>query len=250
MAEPQPVGRGVDFVGWRTWPSHRLARRRTLAAAAARLACFERQAVRRAFAGRAWRIELAGARLWPRRGARRMARPGPLRLPDLAAALASYGGHLCHGNAWRDWQQSLERHAWAVALLRVDGWRVRERWAPFDLLHPCSRHAYAAIARAAGRSTLVFTRVGRYVEFFGPQRLLAQDRLGLRPVAIRRFGYGLTAGFPICREARMVERALRHGCTVLRLEGRDSVTLIGPHLPKGRPTAATDRASGSPHAKE
>jgi len=234
VAEPRPVGRGVDFVGWRTWPTHRLARRRTLASAAARLARFEHQSVRRAFAGRAWRVELSAARLRPRLGVRRIARPGVLRLPDLAAALASYGGHLRHGAAWRDWQQCLGRHDWAAALLRVDGWRVRPRWAPLGLLQPRSRRTYAAIARAAGHSTLVFTRVGRYVEFFGPQRLLAQHALRLRPVGIRRFGYGLSAGFPTGCEARMVERALRRGHTVLRLAQRDSVTLIGPSPSVGR----------------
>jgi len=41
----------------------------------------------------------SAARLWPRSEPRRPLRRAPLRVPDLAASLASYGGHLCHGAA-------------------------------------------------------------------------------------------------------------------------------------------------------
>ncbi|MBX3025282.1 hypothetical protein KF840_10260 [bacterium] len=68
---------------------------------------------------------------------------------------------------------------------------------------------------------------GRYVELLGPQRLLAQRALDLRPARIPRFGYALTAGFSLARETRMVERALAGGWTVLRLGSGRAPVVIG-----------------------
>ena len=62
---------------------------------------------------------------------------------------------------------------------------------------------------------LLFARVGRYVEFYGPQRLLAQRVLCLRPVPIARFGWGLTAGFPVWHAARFAARAIDAGAAVI-----------------------------------
>lgn len=45
--EPFPVARGIDFVGWKTWASHRVPRRRTLAALGSRLREAERVLVHR-----------------------------------------------------------------------------------------------------------------------------------------------------------------------------------------------------------
>lgn len=60
----------------------------------------------------------------------------------------------------------------------------------------------------------MFCRVGRYFEFYGPQRLLAQSLLGLRPAPLSRAGYGLTAGFPLQLLHTMVVRAASRGIAV------------------------------------
>jgi hypothetical protein len=51
--EPAPVRRGILYVRWRTWWSHRVAGRQTLRNLGRRLAAFERHAMRRAFGGEA-----------------------------------------------------------------------------------------------------------------------------------------------------------------------------------------------------
>lgn len=93
---------------------------------------------------------------------------------------------------------------------------------------PCTRHR--RLARSGGADVLVFATVGRYVEFFGPQRVLAQRVLGLRPVPIARFGWGLTAGFPVWHAARFAQRALAAGVGVLLppRRSRCALTLMVP----------------------
>lgn len=87
-AEAVPVGRGVDFVGWKTWWSHRVPRRRTLANLDMRLRVFQRAATE------PWgrrpavvRVALAGER-------------AEARVANLQATLASYAGHLRNGAAF------------------------------------------------------------------------------------------------------------------------------------------------------
>lgn len=68
----------------------------------------------------------------------------------------------------------------------------------------------------------MFCSVGRYVEFYGPQRLLAERTFGLRPVYLPRAGYGLTVGFPrrfICDYAR---RAVDPGLAVVLVGARST----------------------------
>lgn len=74
----------------------------------------------------------------------------------------------------------------------------------------------------------MFLRVGRYVEFYGPQRLLAERVLGLTRAYLPRAGYGFVAGFPVWLEARFAERALRRGLAVVRVASFDAVTLVWP----------------------
>lgn len=71
----------------------------------------------------------------------------------------------------------------------------------------------------------------RYVELYGPQRLLAQRALGLRPARLLCFGWALTAGFPAWRTAAIALRALRGGFAVVsagdhRQQRRAAVLLI------------------------
>jgi len=70
---------------------------------------------------------------------------------------------------------------------------------------------------AAGDDVVVFLRVGRYVELYGPPRLLAERVLGLRSIRLPRFGWALAAGLPAWRAAEFALRALRAGLGVLWL---------------------------------
>jgi hypothetical protein len=84
----------------------------------------------------------------------------------------------------------------------------------------------AQVVRNAGEGCLVFYRVGCFIELYGPQRLLAEQVLGLRRIYLPRAGYGFTAGFPVRLAARFAQRALRQAYAV--------VVLSEPHL--GRAT--------------
>ena len=147
--EPFPVGRGVEFVGWRTWWNRRLPRRRALGNLRARLDAFERQAVRPAFGGQAQRIDLRRA-----------------DLARLRSVLASYSGHLRRGQARRNWEAAWERRPWLGALFARQGWAVAERW-PQPRIEQARRFQsqYRELVRRAGEGCLVFCQVGRFVEF-------------------------------------------------------------------------------------
>jgi len=82
---PQPVTRGTDFVGWRTWWNRRLPRRRTVARFEHRVMDFERAAVRLGPFGSA-SIDLSSTE-------------DVRAVEKLRATLASYSGHLRHGAA-------------------------------------------------------------------------------------------------------------------------------------------------------
>ena len=134
----------------------------------------------------------------------------------LSAVLGSYGGHLRHGAAWSDWSRARAAHGWLRFLYRDGGWRQRARWsAAVRPDHSDPRRGYRRFLAAAEGDVLVFLRVGRYVEFYGPQRLLAERVLGLRAVPLARFGWGLTAGFPAWQAARFAARALGAGVAVV-----------------------------------
>jgi ornithine cyclodeaminase/alanine dehydrogenase-like protein (mu-crystallin family) len=57
-AEPAPVGTGVDFAGWKAWPTHRVPRRRTVAALRRRVRTFERTSTQPVLWGTARRLPI------------------------------------------------------------------------------------------------------------------------------------------------------------------------------------------------
>ncbi len=178
------VIRGVDFVGWKTWWNYRLPRRRTLSNLATKLDSFERTAVQPTFGGLAQRVDL-----------RRLDETGRGR--KFHSMLASYAGHLKHGAAMGAWEELWAKHRWLRALLERRAWSFVERWSARGVNRARNfRSQYWRLACHAGNDSLVFCQVGRFVEFYGPQRLLAARALGLRSVTLPRAGYALTAGFP------------------------------------------------------
>jgi len=200
-SEPTPIARGVTFVGWRTWATHRVVRRKTLANLDRRLREFERRCVRRAFGALALRIEMA-----------------PRRVAALATSVASYSGHLRHGATGRDLARLRQRRPWFDGLFAMTGARVSARWAGdaargFDA-------AYWRLARATPPGGLLFWRVGRYVELYGPQRLRAAALLGLRPTRLRRGRWALVVGFPRWQVARCTRRVLHQGVSVTQARWR------------------------------
>ncbi|MBX3027853.1 hypothetical protein KF840_23405 [bacterium] len=201
-ALPQPVGRGVDFVGWTTCWNHRRPRGRTLAACQARLRKFGRSQLRRRWNGAALVLDLE-------RNAE--------ALPALRAILASYSGHLRHGAAYRHWARLWDRHGWLVALFAPvgdDPWRVLLRWPHQPVAALRFSIQYRRLIRHAGPRTLLFCQVGRFVEFFGPQREPAARALRLVRVGMARAGYGFSVGFPVSLRAAYVSRAVRAGYVV------------------------------------
>jgi hypothetical protein len=212
-AEPQPVSRGVDFVGWKTFWNHRRPRGQTLANCEARLRRFERQRLRPLWAGVGLWLDLERQ---------------SEALPGLRATLASYSGHLRHGAAHRAWLALWRRHQWLEALFVADArdrWRVRARWPSQRLGGPRFSSQYGRLIRHVGPRTLVFCQVGRFVEFYGPQRLRASPVLRLVRVNIARAGFGFSAGFPLRLRRTYIARAVRAGCPVV--EVREVDRLLG-----------------------
>jgi hypothetical protein len=200
--DPFPVGRGVEFIGWKTWWNRRLPRRRTLGSLDARLAAFERRAVQPALGGQALRIDLRRA-----------------GVAQLRSIVASYSGHLRHGQAMRDWETVWDRRPWLAALFARQGWAVEERWPSLRIARARRFQAqYGKLVRRAGESCLVFCRIGRYIEFRGPQRALAEQALGLRRACLPRGPYVFTAGFPAPLTGYYQRRALAQGLTVVHVQ--------------------------------
>ena len=79
---------------------------------------------------------------------------------------------------------------------------------------------YHALVRRAGERCLAFCQVGRFVEFRGPQRGLAERTLGLRRVYLPRAGYAFAAGFPVPPLAIYKTRAIERGVTVVEARER------------------------------
>ncbi len=222
LTAPFPVGKGIDFVGWKTWWNRRLPRRRTLGNVRTRLETFERVAVQPMRGGMARRIDL-----------RRQDKAGSVE--QLQSALASYAGHLRHGAVWRVWAEMWERYPWLGALFARQGWTLAERW-PTRRIARARRFQsqYWHLARYAGDDCLIFFQVGRFIEFYGPQRVAAAQALGLHAVALPRAGYAFTAGFPERWSGLYTSRALRQGLIVLEVRQTPALLRQGciPRLPR------------------
>ena len=204
-AEPEPVTHGIDFVGWNTFWNHRRPRGRTLANCEARLTRFVRRELQPLWGGVTRRLD----------GERQ-----PEALPGLRATLASYSGHLRHGAAHQKWLALWERHSWLRAFFahaEHDPWRVQIRWPERRLSGPRFSSQYGRLIRHAGQDALVFCQVGRFVEFYGPQRLLASRTFHLVRVAIARGGFGFSVGFPLRMRGTYIARAVRAGYSIVEV---------------------------------
>ncbi|HYD48952.1 MAG TPA: RNA-directed DNA polymerase [Terriglobales bacterium] len=201
------VGRGVDFVGWRTRWNHRTPRTRTVAALDRSLKDFHRRLVTlRRDEAEMIRCTDPPPRRWPSRPRWTLAR--------LHSVLASYSGHLRYGDSWQDWSRVLAQHGWLGAMFRLRGFRLRRRWQ----LAPMGRGfaaQYRALLRGAGPDMVLFCPVGRFIELRGPQRLIGERWLGLRRTYLPRGGFAFAVGFPLFLTARFEQRALRIGLRVV-----------------------------------
>lgn len=177
---PFPVGCGVDFVGWKTCWNRRLPRRRALGNLLQRVERFKRQAVRPVYGGLALRIDLV-----TRKSGR--VRPGRSQGHDLTG---------------------VEREGWTIS----DRWR----WRRLARVHRF-RNQYSWLVQHARDDCLVFCHVGRFVEFYGPQRIAAEQVLGLKRAWLPRAGYALTAGFPARLAIEYKLRALQAGRPVVEV---------------------------------
>ncbi len=92
---------------------------------------------------------------------------------------------------------------------------------------------YQRLARGAGDDSLVFFPVGRFIEFYGPQRHLAARALGLKGTAFPRAGYAFRAGFPLELSTRYALVAIRQGLTVVGVRQLPTPLRLGsrPRLP-------------------
>jgi RNA-directed DNA polymerase len=222
MLAPFPVRHGIDFVGWTTWWNRRLPRRRTLRNLRTRLETFERTTVRPMWGGTARRIDL-----------QRQDADGSTE--RFQATLASYAGHLRHGAARRAWDAIWAQHPWLAALFRRQDWAVRARWPRrHSALAAGLQAQYWRLVQGAGDDALVFFPCGRFIEFYGPQRVMAAAALGLRPTVLPRAGYAFTAGFPLELSGLYVSRAVRQGLLVVQLRQVPALLQHGciPRLPE------------------
>jgi len=205
VAEPFGVERGIDFVGWKTWWNRRLPRRLALGNLRGRLRAFEQAAIRSGLHGRAQRIALER-------------RAGAGSVGRLQTVLASYAGHLQHGAAWREWVVLWRDHPWLESLFEVNGWAVVARFSAALIVRARRfREQYCALVRRAGNGCLVFCPVGRFVEFRGAQRVLAERTLELRTTYCARAGFALVAGFPAHLVACYRWRAILKGYAVVEV---------------------------------
>ena len=203
LTTPIAARRGIDFVGWKTWWNYRLPRRRTLRNLTTKLDSFERTAVQPTLGGLAQRIDL-----------KRMEEHGSSQ--RFNSMLASYAGHLKHGPALKSWEELWVKRRWLGALFERRGWCFVERWSRRRLLRARSFHSqYWRLASRAGDQSLVCYQVGRFIEFYGPQRYLAVRALGLRAVGMDRGRFAIIAGFPTCLSDFYIRRAIQRDLTVV-----------------------------------
>ncbi len=81
---------------------------------------------------------------------------------------------------------------------------------------------YRQFVAHAGERNLVFCPVGRFVEFYGPQRLVAERVFGLRRTYRPRGGYAFVVGFPRRLAWRYLGRAVDAGCATLVVGARST----------------------------
>jgi hypothetical protein len=116
------------------------------------------------------------------------------------------------------WDELWVKRPWLRALLEQRGWSFVVRWSRRGLLRPRSLHGqYWLVVRHADDHTLVFFPVGRFIEFYGPQRFLAMRTLGLRSALLPCGSYAFTAGFPKRLSVIYLLRAIRQGVTVFTM---------------------------------
>jgi len=230
--DPRPANRGIDFVGWKTFWGHRLPRRRTLAQCSARLRRFEKHALRPMWNGLVRRVDVVPASSsYPGRG-----------LDDLCVALASYCGHLRQGSSSTAWGALRREHQWlddVFAEVAGDRWHLRLRWPARILRDTRFARQYTRAIESAGARALVFCQVGRFIEFYGPQRLLAARVLRLVQVRMPRGGYAFGVGFPLRLRTPYIGRAVRAGYMVADVREVESI----PGRPVQRRVAALWLAS-------
>ncbi len=151
----------------------------------------------------------------------------PQALPALRATLASYSGHLRHGAACRKWRALWERHGWLWAFFARhphDPWRVQARWPERAVGGPRFSHQYGRFIRRADHHTLVFLQVGKFIEFYGPQRILASHALRLARVTVARGGFGFSVGFPLRLRQTYIARAVQDGYAVAEVREGDRLS--------------------------
>jgi hypothetical protein len=150
--------------------------------------------------------------------------------------IASYAGHLKHGAALKSWQSVWATRPWLRALLERRGWSFVERWSGRATSRARSFHSqYWRLARSGGNDTLIFFQVGRFIVFYGPQRFLAVQALGLRAVAMDRGRFAIIAGSPARLFDFYVRRAVQRGLKVV--EVRQVPTRLGAQCASRLPRA-------------
>ena len=192
----QPVGSGIDFLGYIVRHDYRLVRRRVVGNL---FDCLNRFARRFVF-------ETDGiTRVMFNRSA----------LERLHAVLTSYHGHFLHADAYGLWQSLARRFGFLYWLFRHDP--ATQKLLPRYGVPAAAQRVstqYLAI-RAAYPEAVVFFQVGRYIEFYAASGDAVCERMGLRRMHSNR--RGARYGFPLDRAARCTRRLLDEGVPVVRV---------------------------------
>ena len=161
----QPVGQGLDFLGYLVRPSHLLPRPRVVQALRQRLRHTQHAAQQ---PGGGWQ-------LWPRQQA------------HLQGQWASYSGHLRHAKAYRVVQRLQQQHAWAAP------WLNHATKAPLAS-QLSSQHSWLCIQYPGH---VVWLQVGREVLCFNHHAQQVAQATGVALQPLPRAGFGHTLAVPV-----------------------------------------------------
>lgn len=195
-----PVSNGIDFLGYIVRRDYCLVRRRVVGHLKEQLQSFEVQLVQTDSSVCSYRFD-------------------PEVLDRLAAALASYLGHLKRAQTWRLWQALWARHSFLSRYFRFDAraWKLVRRYtSPRGRCRAREQYHYW---KGRWPDDALFFQVGRFIECYDAAPPEWVRWLGLKRMRPNR--RGAHYGFPLHQMARHLRRLLGLGLCVTVIGERE-----------------------------